>query len=114
MKYFFFNDCIPGEKSRFDYVDALDSLVRGYCALGKSFGDLPSVVSVDATNGIALAEGYSLSECIGGLKDRDLRRIAYSIFSHSPSKEFFDEDTFAADVVDSDYSVTIAGIDYDA
>jgi len=113
MKYFFFNGCIPKDKEAFDYSKALSVLVIGYRTLKKTLGELPPIISVDVPNGITLKDGYPLSECIKDLKDHDLKNLAFSIFSHSPSYRFFDEDTFAEDVVANKYALTIEGHDYD-
>lgn len=114
MKYFFFNDCIPTDKDHDDYKDALKTLVSGYKTLKTNHKNLASVVTSDKHDKILLTGTYTLSQCIAEIEDHDIKILAFALFSHSPSQDYLEENSYMEDVLNENFTVDIDGKNMDA
>jgi hypothetical protein len=115
MCKFYFNDCLPQDKSRHEVLSCLKRALPEYKTIREKFhDDVDGIVTSRMPGNIVLnADGFTLKNCIEGLVDRDLRRYAFAVFGKYPVEEHFlaqNED----DLLENKYYIAIGGIEYDA
>jgi hypothetical protein len=111
MYQFCFNDCIPDTASEHSLRQCLIDTLQQYNEVKKEYpNEVDGVVtSVSIHDFILNAQlNYSLASCVSGIPDKDLRTIAYRIFTKYPiDKHYSDIDD--EDLLQNDYAITIGG-----
>jgi hypothetical protein len=115
MYKFYFNDCLPRNKSRHEIIEGFEKVLPEYKMIrSKYINDVDGVVTMkmpDAT--ILNSDGFTLKHCIEDLPNRDLKRYAFAVFTKYPVEEHFhsrDEDK----LLENECRLTIGSIEYDA
>ena len=110
MYQFCFNDCIPNTASQHALIDCLQNSLKEYNEVKKAYpNEIDGVVtSVSIADFLLNAPDYSLAKCVSEMPDKDMRTLAYSLFTKHPIEQYYaeiDED----DLLQKEYSLTIAG-----
>ncbi|WP_462267766.1 hypothetical protein [Mucilaginibacter sp.] len=114
MNLFYFNPCVPTDKSDELIITAFSDTYREYDVLKKKFGDeVDGIVTENSAHELFLApERLSLAQCIESL-ERAMKIGAYSYFTKFPVKEHFTEIDVDGMVL-NEYKLTVNGKDEEA
>jgi hypothetical protein len=114
MYKFYFNDCLPHDRSKHEIVSCFEKTLPEYKVIRLKYDVVDGIVTLKMPESIVLNEdGFTLKNCIEGLADRNLKRYAFAVFGKYPVEGHFlvrNEN----DLLENKYCVTINDIDYDA
>lgn len=109
---FFFNDCLPQNRSLAEYTGALHRTICAY----KELSTKHEICLVSATHqdSLPLAPAITLKQCILELSDRTERTYALRLFNKYPIGALFDEQAFEDKLLENRFGITIEGEERDA
>lgn len=116
MYQFCFNDCIPNTASEHSLTQCLVETLKEYNEVKKEYPDEVDgiVTSVSLNDFILNAQSnYNLASCVSEMCDKDLRTIAYRVFTKHPIEKHYaviNEE----DLLEKDYTITIDGTSHTA
>jgi hypothetical protein len=115
MYKFYFNDCLPRDKSRHEIIGGFEKVLSEYKMIrSKYINDVDGVVTMKMPDVTILNnDSFTLKHCIEDLADRNLKRYAFAVFTKYPVEEYFyskDEDR----LLEKGCCLVIGGIEYDA
>jgi len=117
MYKFYFNDCLPLNKSEHEIISCFLKTLPEYKTIRTKFAaEVDGIVTSKLTENIILNENnFTLKNCIERIPNekRELRQYAFAIFKKYPVDEHFtvkNED----DLIESDYFITIGDTKHEA
>ena len=117
MYKFYFNDCLPLNKSEYEIISCFLKTLPEYKAIRtKHATEVDGIVTSKLTEHIILNKNnFTLKNCIERIPNekRELRQYAFAIFKKFPIDDHFtvkNED----DLIESDYFITIGGTNHEA
>lgn len=116
MYQFCFNDCIPSTANEHTLTQCLAETLKEYNHVKKEYPDeVDGIVTSSSINDFILNTllNYKLSACVSGMPDKDLRTIAYRVFTKHPVEKYYAE-IDEEDLLQKDYTITIAGTNHTA
>jgi hypothetical protein len=115
MNKFYFNDCLPQNKSKHVIQSCLEKVLPQYKSIrSKYIHDVDGIVTSKMPGCIVLNEdGFTLKNCIEGLEDRNLRKYAFAVFGKYPIENYFAVKD-VEDLVEGSYNIMVDNITYDA
>lgn len=113
--YSYFNECLPRDQVVEQYASALQSTTQAYASLKSKHPGLEGIVStVDWNTMIMNDAGISLRDCIEKIGSRALRNLISSWLTHYPVREYLDETINEDELVEQNYTLSVAGKEYEA
>jgi hypothetical protein len=116
MYQFCFNDCIPNTASEHSLTQCLVETLKEYNEVKKEYPeDVDGIVTSVSINDFILNAqlNYNLATCVSAMPDKDLRTLAYRIFTKHPIENYYAE-IDEEDLLRKDYTITIAGTNHTA
>ena len=116
MYRFCFNDCIPNAASQHSLTQCLVETLTEYVEVKKDYPEeVDGIVTTVSINDFLLNRqlNYNLASCVSGMPDKDLRTMAYRIFTKHPIEKYFAE-IDEEDLLHKDYTIKIAGTNHTA
>lgn len=116
MYQFCFNDCIPNTASEHSLTQCLVDTLKEYNDVKKEYPDEVDgiVTSVSINDFILNAQlNYNLATCVSAMPDKDLRTLAYRIFTKHPIEKHYAEIN-EEDLLQNDYQLNIDGTNHTA
>lgn len=115
MHHFCFNDCIPTSASDHYLSQCLEQVLIEYNEVKKTFPVVVDgiITSNSISDYIINQTDCTLADCVALIDNRDLRSLAYRVFSKYPIEEYFTEIN-EDDLLSKDYSITISGTTHSA
>lgn len=117
MYNFYFNDCLPSNRTEHEIVMCFMKTLPEYKTLrDKYFSHVDGIVTCGLPDQIILnSNGFTLKKCIEAIpvEKKELKRYAYAVFRKFPVQNHFiakDED----DLIEKDYSITVNNSVYNA
>lgn len=114
MFVFCFNDCIPRDHSDEIADSCLENSLREYHKLTQLFpGKVNGIITSCTPSSVVINRNSSLSDCMGRITDRDLKRYAYSVFLKFPIESHYVVDN-EGELIENNFYINVNGINYDA
>lgn len=116
MYQFCFNDCIPNTASEHSLIQCLVETLKEYNDVKKEYPEEVDgiVTSVSINDFILNAQlNYNLATCVSAMPDKDLRTLAYRIFTKHPIEKHYAEIN-EEDLLQNDYKLNIDGTNHTA
>ncbi len=115
MYQFCFNDCMPNTASENSLTECLQNTLKEYNEVKKSYPENVDgiVTSYRISQFLLNANNFSLENCVASMTDKDLRTLAYRIFSKHPIEKYYAEIN-EDDLLQKDYTITVAGTNHTA
>lgn len=116
MYQFCFNDCIPNTASEHSLTQCFVETLKEYNDVKKEYPEEVDgiVTSVSINDFILNAQlNYNLATCVSAMPDKDLRTLAYRIFTKHPIEKHYAEIN-EEDLLQNDYTINIDGTNHTA
>lgn len=117
MHNFYFNDCLPLNKTEHEIVTCFIKTLPEYETIrNKYLSHVDGIVTYALPDQIVLNNnGFTLKNCIEAIptEKKDLKRYAYAVFRKYPVQNHFTVEN-EEDLIEKGYSVTINNSDYNA
>lgn len=116
MYQFCFNDCIPNTASEHSFTQCFVETLKEYNDVKKEYPEEVDgiVTSVSINDFILNAQlNYNLATCVSAMPDKDLRTLAYRIFTKHPIEKHYAEIN-EEDLLQNDYTINIDGTNHTA
>ncbi len=113
--YSYFNECLPRDQVVDQYAAALQKSSQSYASLKKKHPSLEGIVSFATWSSMMMNEvGITLGDCIRKIGNRTLRNLVCSWLTHYPVRAYLDESINEDDLIEQNYTLTVAGTTYPA
>lgn len=116
MYQFCFNDCIPNTASEYSLTQCLAETLKEYNDVKKEYSEEVDgiVTSVSINDFILNAQlNYNLASCVSGMPDKDLRTLAFRVFTKYPIEKHYAEIN-EEDLLQNDYTINVDGTNHTA
>ncbi len=116
MHKFYFNECLPIHENRHDFIAHFSEVLRAFVELkNENLAIENAIITEKLPSKILLSNVGSLAEIIENIEDRNLKRIAFSLFNKYPIEAHFSSnpETEAA-LLANNFSITIGEKTFDA
>lgn len=115
MYHFCFNDCIPNTASKLSLTQCLEQTLTEYNDVKKTHPtEVDGIITCNSILKFNLnQENCSLADCVALINNKDLRTLAYRVFSKYPIEEYYSEIN-DDDLLAKEYAITISGTNHTA